>query len=96
MPTMCQPHKRESPSLLGIEATHVFAFFRNVGVYASVRQVRMAGSQEDGQTVLNFKSFIKKTGIARTEPSAAPVDYSEGGERDTSSDQDQVDSGCDG
>ena len=28
----------------------------------------MAGSHEDGQTVLNFKSFMKKTGIAITEP----------------------------
>lgn len=34
----------------------------------------MAGSHEDGQTVLNFKTFIKKTGIARTDPLPAATD----------------------
>lgn len=50
-----------------------------------LRQVHLTGSHEDGQTVLNFKSFIKKTGITRTEPSsvAPTVDDFEASEGDT-------------
>lgn len=57
----------------------------------------MAGSHEDGQTVLNFNSFINKTGIARTEPlPAAAVDGSDAVEGDTFSYGDQTDGGCAG
>lgn len=28
----------------------------------------MAGSHEDGRTVLNFRPFLKKTGITRVKP----------------------------
>lgn len=30
--------------------------------------MNMAGSSQDGRTALNFRSFIKKTGIAIIEP----------------------------
>lgn len=60
-----------------------------------LRQVHMAGSHEDGRTALNFKTFIKKTGIARSEPmpAATNVAGTDSGEGGTLVDQDQADRG---
>lgn len=55
----------------------------------------MAGSHDDGRIALNFKTFIKKTGIARREvvPAAPSSTSDPPAEGDTFVDRDEADSG---
>eukprot|EP00752_Nemacystus_decipiens_P007651 g6840.t1 len=80
-----------------VEDAGLFGRLERDAVKMVFLQIHIAGSPEDGQTVLNFSSFMKKTGIARIEPfpaaAADGIDAAEGG---TSLDPDQISGGCSG